>query len=202
MKLDRQRPGQSSENSLQEFEEFSVAQEPWCSYELEDGTLLKCRFVLMKVGRIYTGRTPAGAQVSQQTLVVTEVPRRLHGPPGTPLPVTELQKFIEKDNLEFQQVSRGPSIYVLGDGRMVTAQLELQKVARTSVFDNEGNPQYLVTTGVVLRSTAPPPSVGAVASARTSLTELPPLVAPTPAEVTVQAATSGGVKRKKRRAVE
>lgn len=201
MKRARNPSTQGSENSLQEFEEFAVAQEPWCSYKLEDGTLLRCRFVLMKVGRIYSGRTPKGAQVSQQTLVVTEVPRRLHGPPGTALPVGELQKFIEKENLGFQQVSRGPSIYVLGDGRMVTAQLELQTVSRTSVFDKEGQPQYLVTTGVVLSTTAAPPSIKSVTAGQLGASEVPALAAPTPGVAASQPARTGGSGKNRRKSL-
>lgn len=135
---------------LEEYERFDVAQEPWCKYRLDDGTMLRARFVLLKVSKIYSGVNPAGANITAQTLIVTEVPKKNHGPPGRPLPVPELQKFVVKDNLGFRPLEERPSVYLLEDGRVLQAQVRLAKVARSSVFDLEGQPQYLVTHNQLL----------------------------------------------------
>ena len=150
---------------LEEFERFDIAQEPWCRYRLEDGTILKAKFVLTKVGKVYSGTNPSGAQITGQTILAPEVPKKLHGPRGTPLPVAEVQKYIDKASMPFRVLEERPCIYILGVGRILNVQLSLANVARTSLFDQEGQPQYLVTHNQLMMVSGVPPSAAATPGA-------------------------------------
>lgn len=124
--------------------EFRVLDEPWNSYRLSDGTVLKMRFVLMKVKFRKLSEEKGEAGFSQTTLITTNAPERLLGPAGKEYRLDEITATIVEPVLGIESILIAPSAYILADGKLVIAGTKLNRVGRSSLYGPDGEPKYRV----------------------------------------------------------
>ncbi|RIK94536.1 MAG: hypothetical protein DCC71_23605 [Proteobacteria bacterium] len=65
---------------------FKVVEEPWCEYDLEDGTKVRLKIVVSEVIRlegVYTDEGDPVYTVKSSNVMSTEVPDNLRKAPGT-----------------------------------------------------------------------------------------------------------------------
>ena len=129
----------------EELVDFKVNNEGWNVYELEDGTILKTKLVLINIIRKLGGKegTPnAGLNTSYVSGVFSPMGKR--GPPGRKYTVQELKKNVAEINLKFRQTSDcGWNEYETKD-IIFEIRTILKSVDKTSLFDSSGMPSYVV----------------------------------------------------------
>lgn len=140
--------------------EFSIKDEPWVKYKLEDGTFLFGRLVLMKIYRSnndydVTGQPLYGVQA--QTLVTTIAPPSLRSTPTIPPPTNLNPGSSNTTFVDFERV--GPekwNVYDLSDGSVWRAKMEITGVMRTDKYGPDGEPLYIVNNQMIQRIKVPP----------------------------------------------
>jgi len=136
--------------------DFDIIQEPWNSYELEEGILLKIRFILKKV--IKEGTNYDYTLGSQNLTTVTHVPGKLKGPKtNQQFSPEELESNIINENVSFNVLREGWNKYIIEDGTRIRIKISLTKVSKTAKFDKDGNPIYIVNTSTKVTIIPPTP---------------------------------------------
>ena len=142
--------------------EFDIIREVWSSYDLEDGTLLRCRSILLKVMGP-KNLPPKGAEFplgfSFHQINTVTAPPSLRGTPNpTPVPLPELQRLpseevdvaTEHEAWNLYRIRRIPQVRGLKTKVVVTTVLKVPKQ-----YDQEGNPQYIVNSTVLATPARP-----------------------------------------------
>lgn len=136
--------------------DFDVVSEPWNKYEItNDGTILKTKYIMKSVFRImrddkaqYTG--------DGQPLSVIVVPENLRKEPDTKTySPEELKKSIIKDDMRYRTLAEEWNEYQIDDGANVRVKTTVTRIARTSKFDRNGDPIYLVDTNLMIQVKGP-----------------------------------------------
>lgn len=118
--------------------------EDWSAYLLEDGTMLKLRAVLTMGRRLPDGAL-GGAMISDH-LWFTNPPRGRKGPKSPPVRSSEeLNASIVRRNMKFTIVKEPVNEYVTEKGEMVLLTLRLLTVSKTSRYDANGDPIYIMS---------------------------------------------------------
>jgi len=139
-------------SEMEDIIDFKVIKEDWNLYKLNDGTLLKTKYVLIKVrreGPDELGSPSYGLNSSNVIGIIS--PKKLLGPPSPAVSPKELPSFIVEDDVEFKAIKEDWNQYALDDGTILSIKLVLVKVARTSKFDSGGDPLYLVNTQPIVK---------------------------------------------------
>ena len=125
--------------------DFKVVNEEWSQYELEDGSLLKMKLVLVNIlQKAPVGKKTYEGLFSSENVIGVHSPKRLRGPPGRKYTVDELKKHIIERNLKFRQtVDGGWNEYETGN-TIIQFRNVLKSVDKTSLFDSAGMCSYLV----------------------------------------------------------
>jgi hypothetical protein len=132
--------------------DFDILREPWNKYELGDGSIVKTRCILTKIHkRVKIGETTAGYGLdSQNVIVIYNVPPNLKGEPSKhAYGPKELETSIVQDDIRYTTISEEWNEYVAEDGTRIRLKSTVTKVSRTSKYDKNGNPRYLVQTSVL-----------------------------------------------------
>lgn len=125
---------------------FDPVSEKWCQYELSDGGIVKIRPIITGVIRL-SERDPNTSEPlyrwnhTEQFCVIPN-PELRSSPSQGPMTPERTRQSIS-NSVDFD--SKGGeewSMYNLSDGTVLKAKIELQKVIRTSLYDNLGNPVY------------------------------------------------------------
>jgi hypothetical protein len=128
-------------------EDFKIEKEDWNVYRLSDRTILKVRQLLVKVTK------PAALQEGQPNLqlqtsallTATLSPTKIKGPPDTrQYTPQELSGFVVEPNMKFKTIHAAVNEYATTSGMKVLLQFGRITVGRTSKYDANGDPQYLV----------------------------------------------------------
>lgn len=152
-----------------EYVDFEVEKEIWNKYKLEDGAILKTKFVLINIlaqkgigeviKKLHMEKSTLELNFSLQSSNVlgVEVPTALLGDPSkvkySPM---ELAESIIDDDLDIEAISESQNRYRLNFEKVgEVAYLRIKsspiKVSRTSKFDEYGVPQYIVNFSVSMR---------------------------------------------------
>lgn len=132
--------------------DFDIMREPWNKYELGDGSILKTRYILTKIHkRAKIGATTAGYGLdSQNVIVIFNIPPNLKGEPSKQAyGPKELETSIVQDDIRYTTISEEWNEYVAEDGTRIRLKSTVTKVSRTSKYDKNGDPRYLVQTSVL-----------------------------------------------------
>lgn len=149
------------------FLSFEVIGEPWSRFRLSDGSLLKLRWLLLKMRAIKVDPSEGhrAASFSSQLLTVIETPRKFRGPPGAPLAPDQIASHIEEE-VKVTPLSSSPSVYRFDEGRTMVVNVAPTKVFRTDAVGPDGERIYQVETlaqvGILGGVSVPTPSVGAL----------------------------------------
>ncbi len=139
--------------------EFRTKNEPWIKYKLEDGTVLFSRLVVTKIYKT-DQYDPAGQPVyawASQNLVSTVCKPDVRGTPS-PEPITSLNLAeLTSTPVDFQKIGNEDwNVYEVLDGTVISLKVEISSVLKTERFLPDGDPAYLVNTGVVPKVRVPP----------------------------------------------
>lgn len=141
-----------------EYVAFEVEKEPWNRYRLEDKSILKTKFVLInifaekgwrqKIQKVKGSKDKVGIAMRLQPTTVAGVQvvqPKLFGTPATGnLTHQELASSVVKNDLDIEVIAESWNIYRLPENFVVKVKSSPVNVARTSKFDGEGVPIYLI----------------------------------------------------------
>jgi hypothetical protein len=138
--------------------DFEVYREDWNVYQLEDGTRLKNRVILMKVmSRPQEEEGQEGRQYAFKTKMITtsaRVPSHLKGTPDpNQYPPGELQE--DSQRLDFDTLKEEWNEYVLPDKTRIRLKVNLVEVRRSPKFNADGDPIYLIATSNLFKMEPP-----------------------------------------------
>ena len=124
--------------------DFDIVKEPWNKYEIQDGSVLKIRTILMKVERILENKQ-FKFNMETQTLTVIHAGSDLKGKPN-PKPVSnlEIQQAIEKPNMRYNTIAQEFNEYALDDGTMIKIYTHVTNISRSTLKNKSGDPIYSV----------------------------------------------------------
>ena len=135
------------------FEDFTVEREDWNLYKLTDGTFLKAKVTLNWVSK---GATQGEYSFNLGNVqLVTMPPPNIRGNPSTEPKGQALQSHVTEEDIHCQTIHDNWSVYALKNGIKLNIRLVLVKVDRTSKFDNNGFPVYLVQSQVLTKTNIP-----------------------------------------------
>jgi len=149
------------------FVEFETEKEGWNVYKLEDGSLLKSKFVMITVmaerdfkEKIERARTEKGVKgglwFSSNNVVGVEAPLKLRGEPSQgAFTQEELRASVVNNDIDFEVVKETWNVYKLEKGIILKTRSSPINVARTSKFDSKGLPIYLVDSTVSIKIALP-----------------------------------------------
>ncbi len=139
--------------------EFKVKNEPWVKYKLEDGSLLFSKLVVTKIYKT-DQYDPAGQPVygwSTQNLFSTVCRKELKGnPPAVPLTTIDPREH-NTTPVDFQKLgSEEWNVYEVVDGTVISIKSEVSGVMKTELFQPDGDPFYIVNSGILPKVKVPP----------------------------------------------
>lgn len=124
--------------------DFEVMKESWNTYSLRDGTKLKIRIILTAVWKDTTGDSTTHRVTLERQLVCLCDPT-LQGEPNTRPPTPEeLKESVEVSSCKYKTTQYETGEYLLDDGFRVAVHCNMSNIARTSLFDHQGNRLYLL----------------------------------------------------------
>jgi len=142
--------------------DFKVEREDWNVYKLEDGTILKLKFILLKVIREKIDKEGRPIYSVQSSIVSTVFPpSNLLGMPDTRrYSIKELETAVIKPDMKFEALKEDySSKYILketvGELRLEVKPV-LIAVARTKKYDERGEPIYLIRHTSILKTSPYP----------------------------------------------
>lgn len=128
------------------YVDFDVLSEPWNLYNLADGSRLRLRFILHKVGRLKYSDGKEALRVSNGLLTIVEVPVKLRGMPGPAKSTADLEGVASRKLLNWSVAAQGQNVYRLGGEDFLTVEIAPVEVFRTEVYGPDADPYYLVKT--------------------------------------------------------
>ena len=136
--------------------DFDVVKEPWNKYELTDGTVVKTKVVLTKLGKTILEGNKANFQIDVQVVSVILVPTELRGTPDTHVySPQELQASIEKAEMRYTTLAEEWNEYVVDDGTRIRVKSTVTRIAKTTKYDKNGELIYLVETNNLVQIKSP-----------------------------------------------
>lgn len=129
--------------------DFETIKEKWNTYNLHDGTKLKTRSMLRLVWitKDAQGSKKYHADIKGDTVVMCHA--SLQGEKSKiKYPPEQLQKNIDVDNCRYDTLQYEPSEYILEEGTKVLIHSNLTAIARTRLFNENGDRIYLTKNAV------------------------------------------------------
>lgn len=122
------------------YVDFKTTKEVWNEYKLEDGTIIKLKFILIKLFK-----EPNGLGLNS-TIITGAIPSPdLFGTPSqSTYSPEELAKSIEEKDLEFEPIKEDWNVYELADKSKLSVKPILVSVSRTNKHDQHGEPIYAI----------------------------------------------------------
>lgn len=141
------------EKDYEKLVDFDVIRENWHMYELEDGSVIRTKNVLMSIIDAGPSDENEASAVGMRKygfgarlLNVILSPKHLRGPKGKTLPVSELEKLTVQRNLKFRQIKDGGRAEYETKNSKISISTRVKQVDKTSKFDQNGMPAYIVRT--------------------------------------------------------
>ena len=135
--------------------EFTIEKEGWNICELNDGTTLKIRPIVLKIFK--TKAVPpgkgAGFGIAAQNIVVAKARSDKRGtPPAQAYPPNAIEKA-QKTKVSYTEKEEVWNSYLLPDNRRLKVRLIVTSVVRAEgLYDPLGNPIYVVGSDNIMTS--------------------------------------------------
>jgi len=135
--------------------DFKVKKEDWYIYELNDGSILKIRPVLIRVFETDAVNPQTGEPIlalEGKNIVTVRSPEHLKGKPSKQLPPPSEALKMPKEEVEIKRVIHEPdwNLYELEGGKKLKSKLVVTNIYRIkSLYDRFGNPYYVVQSQTV-----------------------------------------------------
>ena len=130
---------------IKKYVDFDVVDENWSAYELEDDAIIRIKSVLMNIEELILNKNKKGKLNLGAQLLTTVYSSPSHKrEEGKVWTVEELENAIIKPNMKFNTIKDGGSArYKTGKG-LITIRHILKRIDKTSKFDIQGNPAYII----------------------------------------------------------
>ena len=129
------------------YADFKTIKEVWNEYKLEDGTIVKLRFILIKLIN-----QPNGFGIGSTIIVGIFPSPDLIGLPSQAIySPQELEKSIEKKDLQFEPVKEDWNVYELKDRSKLSIKPILVSISRTNLHDQHGEPIYAIQPQQIIK---------------------------------------------------
>lgn len=131
--------------------DFKVNKEDWSIFQLADGSTLKSKLVLINIFGRRMGKGFEGDLQIQNVLGIFS-PEELRRKPSESYTQEELARSIVEDDVDVAKVVRQPwNEYELDSGTVFKIKVVPTHIARTSKYDKQGMPVYLVNSTVIVK---------------------------------------------------
>lgn len=137
---------------------FKTRHEDSSVYKISDGTILKARFILIKVldEGIYDEIGNPVYGINSNNVVSIFIPDNLWGNPSKQLySRKELEDTIIEEDMAFDKIKEGWNTYELDNGAIISIKLVLASISRTNKFNQKGEPIYLYNVQLITKSKMP-----------------------------------------------
>jgi len=151
-----------------QFVDFKVIREEWNKYKLEDGTIIKMKFVLISVmmeksleefvkeAKERKGtKVGMGVVVQSRNVMGVEAPKKLRGQPSGTYSHQDLQASIIKRDMDFEVITEKRNEYKLENGITIKVKSSPLEISKTSKYDQQGLPIYIVNSTADMIPTFP-----------------------------------------------
>ena len=125
---------------------FEIIDEKWHTYELEDNTIIKTKFILLNI-IAYGEKDDLDKRLSEfatHLLVVVYSPKELRGPKDKTRRADELEEYITEKNLKFRNIKDGGMSKYETKNSIIQIDHSITQVDITSKYDSKGMPAYIV----------------------------------------------------------
>lgn len=125
--------------------DFEVVEETWTDYRLADGTIVRMRpcLVFHRAAEAESGDPESMGRVNTQVQTWAPESEREPEEAGPSLPPDELEDHVTESNVPSSLIRDGVCVYRTPVGTL-TLKGRVKRFHRTSEYDPEGNPQYLL----------------------------------------------------------
>ncbi|WXG39480.1 MAG: hypothetical protein WED07_01375 [Candidatus Freyarchaeum deiterrae] len=137
--------------------DFDVLREPWNIYQLEEGPILRVKYVLTRFVRQKDAGGLVGYAFKGQNVVsLSHFPEELRGSPSPRVYSSEeLQASIVNESVRYSTLVEEWNEYVAEDGANIRLKITITQVCKTNKTDSDGEPIYLVKTSLLPQITPP-----------------------------------------------
>jgi hypothetical protein len=120
-------------------------------YRLDEGTILRVYPILNNL--TLNPAQDGTVQVNVQNIIATFVPKKLRGTPSTKsYSQQELQTNIEIFDMAFSTIIEDFNTYEVDSNQILSIKTTVSQISKTRLFNNIGEPIYLVVTAIVAKS--------------------------------------------------
>ena len=135
--------------------DFEVIKESWDTYSLRDGTTLKMQCTLKSAWVEQDGKQLVHrAELSKFETVLCD-PKLQGKPEPKPYTLEQLNSNVEVKYCDHSNIKYEPSEYLLDDGHRILIHYNIVNIARTTLYNAEGDRVYLVTAAANVTITPP-----------------------------------------------
>lgn len=138
-----------------EYVNFDIVKEDWTIFELDDGTILKAKFVLKIV--LKRKDTIGDYSLNSDTVTAVVVDKKWWGPRSDrEYSLKELMAAIEAEDIPFKTKTPDVwNVYKLKDGTTLSVKIELASVSRTKLYNRMGERIYVLNTAPIIKGKIP-----------------------------------------------
>ena len=137
--------------------DFDVHNEPWLSYELNDNTKIKTRYILTRLYRKTQEDNKRYYNFDGQTMTVAIIPPENMGPKDEKIySPDEMKNSIIQDDVQYKsRSSEDWNDYTAHDGSRIRLKMMVTGIKKTSLYDKNGEPVYLVENTAMIQVREP-----------------------------------------------
>lgn len=149
------------------FTDFTIVNETWDSYTLEDGSVLRARAFLTglmldsKIDDIEAllrsqNKPKLGMTFRTKQIYEVEPPLELRATPDTKkYSNEELKACISVADIDFQTTKQSWNVYELKNGIKLKLRLSIVTISKTNKFDERGMPIYVIDSSIEIKTELP-----------------------------------------------
>lgn len=136
--------------------DFEVVRESWNKYELHDNSILKSKYVLQRLFKTQGTDNKSNFQIEGQILTVILTPDTLKGPVDDHVySPEELSASIVNDDVRYTTLAEEWNEYIADDATKIKIKTIVSHVRKTSKFDKNGDPVYIVDNSALIQTRPP-----------------------------------------------
>jgi hypothetical protein len=141
--------GNKTLEQVEKLVDFNVVRENWNAYELEDGTIIRTKPVLMNI----TDAEPSDGDkrklsFSTQSLVAQFSPMEVRGKTDQRYQTEELEKYVTHPKVRFKQTKNGGDCIYETKNSLILLRQTVNQIDKTSKYNSDGMPAYIVRSGI------------------------------------------------------
>jgi len=144
-------------NRNYDYIDFETIKENWNLYDVEDGTIIKFKIVLLKIIPTVAPvqvQIPGQGQVNAQSIAFNTAnlmtiisTKEAKGTPSSP----DTEMKIERKDISFKILTEEWNEYKLEDGKILKMKPTIVQIDKTIHYDQYGEPNYLVKSQPLIK---------------------------------------------------